>query len=173
MLLPCRGWSSAPGRSAALTIPHKGTPRGLQKERRKTMRGHHGSGRYHGVPAYGMPYNSGTINITNVTNVTHVTSVTQVNHVGHKRCRERNKGSGLGRPPKLWRFCASCGILDNDRLHGMSNGAIMHESAKAAGYAARKLGHNLSEMGSGVCQIVEGVAKGVASIVGAVVKACR
>ena len=139
------------------------------------MRGYHGSGGYNGVSAY----NARTINITNVTNVTNVTCVTKISHVnhsgqwGHQRHHSRSKGPELGRPPKLWRFCASCGLVDSDRLRGMSNGAIMHESAKAAGYATKKLGNNLSEMGSGVCQIVEGLAKGVVSIVGAVVNACR
>jgi len=119
--------------------------------------------------------NVGAVNVTNVTNITNVTHVsTHVHHGGGHKGRHSNKrGAGLGRPPKLFRFCASGGLLDSDKVYGMSDGAIMHEGAKVVSYSARKLGHHLSGMGGGVCQIVEGVAKGVSAIVGAIVNACR
>ena len=123
-----------------------------------------------------MPYNSGTINITNVTNVTNITNITSVSHANrgsHKGRRHHYKGSGLGKPPALWRFCVSGGLLDRDKVYGMSRSAIGHEGARVVGYSAKKLGHHVSVMGEGVCQIVEGVAKGVSAIVGAIVNACR
>lgn len=82
-----------------------------------------------------------------------------------RRRNEYGKGFGNGRkarPPKLFRFCASGGLLDRDVAARMSSGEMCSEAAKVAGYAAR-----------GLVSSVGGVVKGVFQIAGALISALK
>lgn len=101
------------------------------------MRRFNGNGySYPGVYAPGA-----NIHVTNtyVTNVTHV----NVGGGGHHKPRGGYGGSGKRggfheRPPKLYRYCMSCGLLDSGVAAKMSSGQMCDETIKAAGYATRK-----------------------------------
>lgn len=116
------------------------------------------------------------VNANTVNQVTNVTSVTKV--VGssdgntsywhdrqHKReDHGRRHGNRKGnRPPKLARFCGSCGILDYNVASKMDRGELCEESAKVVGYAAKgfatSVGRSASRIGGGTCQIVTGLFK--------------
>lgn len=72
-----------------------------------------------------------------------------------RRRNEHGKGFGNGRkdrPPKLSRFCASGGLLDQDVAARMSSGEMCFEAAKVTGYAARGLASSVRGMAKGVFQ---------------------
>lgn len=134
------------------------------------MRGYYDTGGRHGVSSY----YARTININNTTNITNITQVTHT-HGSHSGGRKGHhsgkKNSGLGKPPKLWRYCLSCGLFDGDKVYRMSNTSICHEGAKVMGYSARMLGHSVSNIGASVCHMAGLVTRGVCSVVGAIFKA--
>lgn len=109
----------------------------------------------------GYVVNANTYN-TNITNITNVTQVTGIG--GHKmhgrkrgRCGERGE-----RPPKLTRFCASCGLLDQDVVGRMSDDELMGESAKVVGYAAKGLADDLGSIAGGFIRLgAETIAGGL------------
>lgn len=119
-----------------------------------------GYGAYGNMPAPNLTVN----NITNVTNVTHV-NVTKV-----KGCKpfahhgRKHRGGKRERPPKLWRFASSCGLLDQDVVYRMDTGELMAESAKGIGYAARGLAKDVSDIGGGLCRAAGCVASGVLGV---------
>ena len=95
-----------------------------------------------------------TVTINNVTNVTNVTSFTNVSaygsHVNRKHRRD-HKDKGYGRPPKLMRFYASSGLLDQDVVSKMGEGEVLDETVKAVGYGVKRmsadLAHNVGDVG--------------------------
>ena len=119
--------------------------------------------------------NANTVNyVTNVTSVTNVVGAPQPygrdrphKHYGHRGRNEQKHGE---RPPKLARFCGSCGMIDYDVASNMSSGELCDESAKVVGYAARGFAKSVCRsarrIGGGTCQIVTGLC----NIVGAFFK---
>jgi len=78
-----------------------------------------------------------TINITNITNITQVVA----GH-GHRPAGKRRGDIGerrTERPPKLLRFCGSCGVMDQDVASRMSSSELCDESVKVIGYASKGL----------------------------------
>lgn len=74
------------------------------------------------------------------------------------------------RSPRLYRYCASCGMRDQHVIAGMSNGERCLESAKLIGYCAHGLGSNIDGMVRGVGRVatgIGGVVVGMAGVVGA------
>ena len=126
------------GLGNALTVPHKGMPRELKQERRKTMRG------------YSNYYQAHTVNITNVTNITTVTHSHSHSHGshGHGHGRKHVHHDRHDRPPKLTRFCATCGLLDYDKASRMSDGQMLDESANVVAYGCRGLAHSTGKIAS-------------------------
>lgn len=69
--------------------------------------------------------------------------------------------------PKLFRYCASCGILDGDAVHGMDPGRLCDESLKVMGYAAKGIASNIHGMVRDTRDIVHaagGIAAGIGQI---------
>ena len=69
-----------------------------------------------------------------------------------------------GRPPKLWRYVCTAGLVDGDKLARMRTGEGICELAKTVGYTARRakasfgkslrgIKSGLREMGSGLLQL--------------------
>lgn len=112
-----------------------------------------------------------TANITNVTNVAQV----HVDGEGAWKPRKRKHGhkhhghfERRERPPKLFRFCSSCGILDRDVASNMSEGMMCQEAVNVIGYSARGLAdctstfarnasHHLGEAAEGLWGVVSGI----------------
>lgn len=126
---------------------------------------------YGNVGAYGNCVRGGNITINNVTHVTHVTHVhnTQVNHVprdwgrpsGKKRWdgKRRGKGDGLGRKPELWRFVASCGLLDQDKFARMSEPEMVAGIADVMRYNTKRAGECIEGLEEGTATIFRGIGK--------------
>lgn len=132
------------------------------------FRGHNGQ-----YPTY-----ANNVTITNVTNITNVTQVSShVNGYGKPR-RKHGNGHGFGdgrsdRPPKLFRYCASCGLLDQDVASRMSTGKMCEESVKALAYTARGVSSSVGGMARGfgrMGQGVAGMAKGIFGFIGALME---
>ena len=105
---------------------------------------------------------AGDINNTFVTNVTNVRVTKGYGAANaHKRPHRARKhfGEKRKRPPKLFRYCASCGILDGDVVHGMSSGQLCDESVKVMGYAAKGIASNIHGMAHDTCDIVHAAGK--------------
>ena len=111
-----------------------------------------------------------TANITNVTNVTnvHVDGGGAWKHRKHEHKRRDRPSERRECPPKLFRFCSSCGILDQDVAWKMSDSQMCQEAANVIGYSARGLtdcvcqgarevSHHLGVAARGVGQIFEGL----------------
>ena len=114
-----------------------------------------------------------TVNITNVTNVTRVTSVSHGSwnpNKRHKHIKHRRRGE---RPPELFRFCASCGIIDHDKVSRMSSGQVCEEATKVLGYTTRNLGRSVGNLVSNAGGFVKNLVCLGGAAVGAVAKVCR
>lgn len=124
------------------------------------------------------PIYANNVNITNVNNITNVTQIsTYVNGYGRtrgKRGKRMGKGDGRNdRPPKLFRYCASCGILDQDVASSMSTGRMCDESVKSLSYTAKGLSSSIGGMAKGVSRMGNGVAEmamGVFGFIGALIR---
>lgn len=116
--------------------------------------------------------------VTNVTNITNVVAHPHFNGGKHhfKHCHREHERTE--KPPKLARFCASGGLLDQDVAMRMSGGELFSGIAAVGGYAARgvvkhtgniirnnrDLGEGICEMGKGVCDIVKSIGMLVSMI---------
>lgn len=111
-------------------------------------------------------------NVTNVTNVTHVTNVTLARGRGGSAWGKNGRhGFGKmrhGRPPKLLRFFASCGLLDSGVAARMSDGEMCGEAAKVVSYASRGLCQTAGDFVTQASSCVYGLAKCAGQVVGAV-----
>ena len=98
-------------------------------------------------------YNYGIINnkLVNVTN----DYVTRSRADAYKRPHRAKKSFGGKKrhPPKLFRYCASCGILDGDVVYGMSNGEMCDESVKVIKYASGELVDSIGRIGNDACEV--------------------
>ena len=110
------------------------------------------------------------VNITNVTNVTNVTEVTNVMQVnGHNWERKPRRHDGYkkrDRPPKLYRFCASGGLLDQDVVASMDTGKLASEAVKVTGYMAKKVGASAMDIGRDIGSGVKHAAEVAGSLFG-------
>jgi len=70
-----------------------------------------------------------------------------------KHTRKQSSSGRKERPPKLYRFAQSCGMLDQDVVYGMGTGELCAESVKALGYTAR-----------GICSDAKGFVSGVVGV---------
>ena len=86
--------------------------------------------------------------------------------------RKRNEhGKGFenrrkNRPPKLFRFCASGGLLDQDVAARMSRGEMMKEAGHCIGYAVKGLGTSVGNMASSIARGTGQMATGICKLVG-------
>ena len=98
---------------------------------------------------------AGDINNNFVTNVTNVRVTKGYGTDANKRPHRARKhlGGKKKRPPKLFRYCASCGILDGDVVYGMSNGEMCDESVKVIKYASGELVDSIGRIGNDVCGV--------------------
>lgn len=113
-----------------------------------------------------------TVNVTNVTNVTHVTNVSSPSGWwgGHGKSHRHGGGKGKRRderPPKLTRFCASCGLLDRNVVAKMDEGEMFGEAAKVCGYAARNLARETKEIVCGLAGCAVDFTRGAFKLIGA------
>lgn len=112
-----------------------------------------------------------TANITNVTHVTevHVDGGREWKHRKRKHGHKDQEQSGrIGRPPKLFRFFASCGILDRDIVEGMGNGQIFQESANIVAYGAKGLSNCTCRFAKGFASDVGEAASGLFDVISGV-----
>lgn len=136
-----------------MTIPHKGMPLEL-KERRKTMRRRKRNRRMEIDVRDVYVTNNITNNIVNVTNISASTRYQEYRHA-HKHGKKRRKE----RPPKLFRYSASCGLLDQNVVSKMSNEELLLGSAENMGYAARGFCSSVGRAADGVCEMGDGLLK--------------
>ena len=121
---------------------------------------------YKGIPgpSYGPMY-AKSINITNVTNITNVAVFRGYGHQGKSKRRHGHREvNRKEKPPKLFRYGASCGMLDQDVVANMSNEELCCESVKALGYSARGFGSCVC----GIAREVGGVGRDACNVVGAI-----
>ena len=130
---------------------------------------------------YATVIRANTINnyVTNVTNVTNVTRVTHVYNAasisgygGHLHHNKRKHAYGNGgrreeRGPKLLRYCASCGVLDQNVASRMSSSELCDESAKVVRHSAKHLAHDASECVGGLVGCVCGLTRAAFKLIGA------
>ena len=127
------------------------------------------------LPPAAADVRSGNIYMTNVTNIANVTQVVQKQIYQHSFRRNHLKPRGDGykrkhheRPPKLYRYAASCGLFDAGVAYGMESDELLVEGAKVVGYAARQVGSSacktvghlasaVGNVGKGVCGLVSGI----------------
>jgi len=110
--------------------------------------------------------NANTINI----NVTNISNRFRVDHTGSKRKfqgSQRHFAVRSDRPPRLLRYCSTCGLLDQGVVAGMSNGERCVESARVIGYAAKGLCSDVGSMAGNVVSAGFGIAKGTVGLVAA------
>ena len=102
---------------------------------------------------------------TYVTN--NVMNVTNIEYKAHKR-RRRHNGWGHGRKdrkPKLYRFCASGGLLDQDKVMRMSDGEVIGGLLENHNYAARNLSRDVGDICESGAGVVRGVFRGAFRVV--------
>lgn len=124
------------------------------KERRKTMRG------------YRWECGGRTVNITNVHTHVHVYG----HHENHHGNRHGGGWKKRERKPRLLRFCASGGLLDQNVVSRMSSERLMAESADVIGYAADGMCKSACNMARGVGGIIDGAFQAICLIGGAILK---
>lgn len=121
---------------------------------------------------YGRPFHSqGTTifartfnyNVTNVTNVS-ISHHSKHGHGGFWKKRNRKARNWGGRKPKLFRFCASAGLLDSDKVARMSNGEVCKEAANVVRYGARGIASCAGRMARSVAGGAKAFAGGVVEI---------
>lgn len=126
-----------------------------------------------GYDCYGNVAIAGGVTINNITNVTNVTNVVQANGMngcwsrkhwkGHYRKPGRNERPE--RKPELYKFFASCGILDHDKaVRHIDNGTFAGETVQCLGYASRDLSRNVRGIGHGIGQIGHAVGSLIGSV---------
>lgn len=123
------------------------------------------------INGYGRDLNyiyADAVNVTNVTN-----NVTQVSHVsgcsprkfGKRKRRHGGKGKN-DRNPKLLRYCASGGLLDQDVAYGMSDKELCDGFVNVGAYAVRgfastadawtrDVGRGMRKIGSSIMGLLE------------------
>ena len=101
--------------------------------------------------------NTGTINITNITNITNVSCYGRP-HRHHANHRNANKHGQ--KPPKLLRYCSTCGLLDQDVVANMSSGEMCDEAINVMGYGVR----GLASCAGNVTRSVGGLLKGILDV---------
>ena len=102
---------------------------------------------------------------TYVTN--NITNVTNIEYKAHKH-RSHHNGWGHGRKdrkPKLYRFCASGGLLDQDKVMRMSDGELIGGILEANKYAAGNLAGDVGKICKGGAGVVHGVFRGAFRVV--------
>ena len=134
-----------------------------------------------GYDCYGNVAIAGGVTINNITNVTNVTNVANV--VQANGCRSRKRWGGHYRPerkerperkPELYKFFASCGILDHDKaVRHIDNGTFAGETVQCLGYASRDLSRNVKGIGRGIGQIGHAVGGLIGSVFGLVSSALK
>lgn len=119
-------------------------------------------------------YNANTINVTRVNNTYVVVNHGHGSSGGSKKHGARPHQGGKthdsgrdNRPYKLWRYCVSCGIVDQHVAEGMSNGALMYESGRVMGRAASGIADNVTKMAGGLIECACGVASAAYKAIGA------
>lgn len=136
------------------------------------MRGNKGrfGSSYNGV--YGNHLQSGNITVHN----SYYTSVSYTSHVGHhahgKPKHDRRKEVGDGKKkPELLGFCSTLGLADQHKVAKMSDGELIAGTAEVCGYAlksmgndARTVGRGVSEMATGIGQMVHGTFRFIANL---------
>lgn len=70
-------------------------------------------------------------------------------HKQHVQDRRQN-GERRERPPKLTRYCVSCGLMDRHLVSRMSESELMDESAKVVAYGAKGLCNGVCDVAGGV-----------------------
>jgi len=104
----------------------------------------------HGRHGRHVHVNANTINMTNnVTNVTNVTQIAQVSGNGWNKKRLRSGNGYCGkreRKPRLLRFCASGGLLDQDVAERMSGREMCDGFVEVGSYAAKGLGRTMGKL---------------------------
>lgn len=142
------------------------------------MRRNKGYG-YNGVYGNYMPYGNIVVNNTYITNITNVSAYSHGSGRHLKRLKHHDrKHEKREEPPKLYRFCASCGLLDQDVAASLNAGELLSGGLAVARYgirgaakdardiihSGRDLGNAVCKMGSGLCGIVESVCGFIGSI---------
>lgn len=132
-----------------------------------------------GYDCYGNVAIAGGVTINNITNVTHVNVLqangraTKLKHRsdgGHNRDRIAPR-KHTERKPALFRFVASCGVIDQDKaVQHLDNGTFGREMLNCLSYTSRDLSHNAQGIGRGVCQIGRAVGTAIGSVFGLVAK---
>lgn len=115
--------------------------------------------------------NARTINV-NVVNVTQLTRIDagRGGWHGKKHCHGGHCLKRHGHPPKMLRYCASCGLLDQHVATRMSHGELCGEAANVIGNAAKGPSSNVGNMArsiGGIASCSFGVAKCVVGAVAA------
>ena len=107
------------------------------------------------------------INVTNITNVTNMMGVTHERRgkPRHWGKRKRHGGGRHERPPKMWEFCSSCGLLGQQNLPSSSEEGIV-ESAKAIKYGAGKLTRTVGGMAGHTANAAFGLGRIAMNMVG-------
>ena len=73
-------------------------------------------------------------------------------HHGRKHAKRH-----ADRPPKLQRFCATCGLMDYNVAARMDSAELCVEAAKVVGYNAKGLARDLGNIGKSAFECAEGV----------------
>lgn len=153
-----------------MTASHKEAPRDLRR-RRNTMRMFRDTIRHSAGDIFPAPaVNAQNISIS-VTNVTPVVPVHAHPSATPKRHPPRRQGDVSGRrlaerPPRLFRYCASGGVLDGGIAYGLESDTMCGEAVQAFGYTARQLGSSVRGMAHSACGIVEGAGKAAVGVGG-------
>ena len=108
------------------------------------------------------PIYTNNLNVNNVTNVAYLPGY--CHHGKYKRNRRNSWGRREERPPKLFRYSASCGLLDQDVVARMSNEELLLGSAENMGYVARGFGSSVGRIANDVGMIGSGLLKIFTSI---------
>lgn len=124
--------------------------------------GRHGRHRRH-APVASSTINANTINVTNVTNVT---SVTTGWHGSAGRKRLRMNRSGSERKPKLYRFCASGGLLDQDVASGMTDRELCDGFVDVGSYAMKGIGRTAGRLADDLGRHAKGFADNLVDLIG-------
>ena len=112
--------------------------------------------------------NGPTTYVTNVTNIVNCSRVDSGHGKwrshGRKRHGKRRGGDGHGKPPKLFRFCASCGIMDQDVAYGMSDGEMLDGAVDVVKYSAHGLSRCAGRFARGVSHDIKRTCRGIRQI---------
>ena len=133
------------------------------EERRKEMRAHRNKGNWNMFCGHGQ-INANTINMTSI-------AVTNV-HESFRECGKKNRsrkhrpGCRRERYPKLMRFCASCGLLDNDLAESMSVRELCDGFVDVGAHAANGLGRTARMWADDMGRHAKGFAENLFGLIG-------